>query len=126
MNSYLIILGTFFGLFLVLIMSPFLNKMQANALDFDFNDFKCIAMVGQNVSCDEDNGVTQTTTNIDNSNTDNSQDNDVNITDSFNPTNICGNNAAEGTNAIATSSNSSVICNNNLESDIPPSTISFS
>lgn len=75
MNSYPKTLGTIFVLTTVMTISPFLIDIQANAIDIDFDDFKCIAMVGQNVSCDEDN--------------------DVNITDSFNPVTtpvqICGN-----------------------------------
>lgn len=76
MNSYPKILGTIFVLTAVMTISPFLINIQANAIDIDFDDFKCIAMIGQNVSCNEDN--------------------DVNITDSFNPITapiqFCGNN----------------------------------
>jgi hypothetical protein len=87
MNSYPKILGTIFVLTTVMTMSPFLINIQANAIDIDFDDFKCIAMVGQNVSCDEDN--------------------DVNITDSFNPVTtpvqICGNNFGGSTSINDTS-----------------------
>ena len=122
MNSYPKILGTIFVLTTVMTMSPFLFSIQANAIDIDFDDFKCIAMVGQNVSCDEDNSVTQTTNNIDNSN----QDNDVNITDSFNPVtafvNVCGDNVGG-----STSLNSTVTCT--IDSDVSnggPSTLGLS
>ncbi|HYF98469.1 MAG TPA: hypothetical protein VD815_00100 [Candidatus Saccharimonadales bacterium] len=56
---------------------------SANAIDVDLADFKCFGMFN---SCDNniDNSVTD--------NSDNSQDNDVNITDSFNPVQVCGNN----------------------------------
>lgn len=122
MNSYSKILGTIFVLTTVMTMSPFLFSIQANAIDFDFDDFKCIAMVGKNVSCDEDNSVTETTNNIDNSN----QDNDVNITDSFNPVtafvNVCGDNEGE-----VTSLNNTVTCT--IDGDVSnggPSTLGLS
>jgi hypothetical protein len=58
---------------------------SANAIDVDLTDFKCFGMFN---FCDNniDNSVTD--------NSDNSQDNDVTISDSFNPsiTQTCGNN----------------------------------
>ena len=76
MNSYPKTLRTIFVLTTIMAISPFLINIQANAIDIDFDDFKCIAMIGQNVSCNEDNNVS--------------------IADSFNPIiapiQVCGNN----------------------------------
>ena len=98
---------------------------NANALDLDISDFECIAPVGNaraNI-CSDDNSVTQETNNVVNSVTDNS---DNSINDSFNPVNTCGNNSAEGNNATATFSNSTVTCNIDFGSDIAPSTLGLS
>ena len=101
--------------------------VKVNALDFDVSDFECIAPVGNigDSICSEDNSVTQETNNVDNSVTDNS-DHNTTISDSFNPTNTCGNNSAEGTNATATFSNSTVTCNIDFGSGIAPSTLGLS
>jgi hypothetical protein len=130
MNLHQKIIGTIsvFSIVLVLItgFSPSIFS-SVNALDFDVSDFKCIAPVGNigdNI-CSEDNSVTQETNNVDNSITDNS-DHSTTISDSFNPTNTCGNNSAEGTNATATFSGSTVTCNNDFGSGIAPSTLGIS
>lgn len=75
MNSYEKISGTIL-LVIVSLTGMIPVFTQANAMNFDPADFKCIAMIGQNISCDEDNSITEetTTTNVDNSTTTNNYD----------------------------------------------------
>ena len=106
MISYPKTLGTIFVLTTVMAISPFLINIKANAIDIDFDDFKCIAMIGQNISCNEDN--------------------DVSITDSFNPITapiqFCGN--TEGSTAI---NNTSTCTQGDIEvSNGSPSTLGLS
>jgi len=105
MNSHNQTIKTIFASFLLVAFAGIVNMAtgiaptinSANAFDLDLADLKCFGVANY---CDN---------NIDNSVIDNSsQDNDVNITDSFNPVtipvNVCGDN--EG----STSTNNSVIC----------------
>jgi hypothetical protein len=114
MNLHQKIIGTIsvFSILLVLI-TGFASSIfsSVNALDFDVSDFKCIAAVGNmgdNI-CSEDNS-------------DNSQDNDVTISDSFNPnvTQICGNNDG------STSINNTSTCTIDIGNSIAPSTLGLS
>lgn len=132
MNSHSKRIGTIFVFSILLVLvSGFAPSMfiNVNALDFDVSDFECIAPVGNigdNI-CSEDNSVTQETNNVDNSVTDNSDD-DTTISDSFNTsfTQTCGNNSAsENSSVVATGNNVTCEIANGVPA-IAPSTLSFS
>jgi len=70
MISYPKILGTMFACGIVLMaFAPMFNSL-VNAADIDNVDFHCVANFAPN-GCNEDNSVTHTTNNVDNSTTTN-------------------------------------------------------
>ena len=70
MNSFSKLLGTIFAAVAVITgFAPTLGNL-ASAIDIDDVDFHCIANFAPD-SCNQDNSVTQTTNNIDNSTTTN-------------------------------------------------------
>ncbi|WP_161486366.1 hypothetical protein [Candidatus Nitrosocosmicus hydrocola] len=96
MNSHSKLLGTIFVTVAVLAgFTPTLGNL-ANAIDINNVDFHCIANFAPN-GCNEDNSVTQTTNNVDNSTTTNINNSSVYCSDnSFDGLIVAGCNLIEG------------------------------
>lgn len=132
MNSHSKIIGTIFVFSMLLVLGTGLAPatfINISALDFDVSDFECIAPVGNigNNICNEDNSVTQqTTNNVDNRTT----NNNTNVT----ITQACNNNVANGSlDGSTNSSNTAIDSLTNKSciigftpSDISPSTLNLS
>ena len=114
MNSHTQVLGTIFVVMVTTTMGLGSVLTEANAMDFDVSDFKCIVLVGQqNNNCNEDNRLTQeTTNNLDNSTTtnyvDNGTDNGPNMDCSGQGTNA-NNQQSSGTDASFAGNNNQTI-----------------